>query len=107
MIYVHDTIKFRSLVKLPISFQIYKDMHTKYIKINDYLILSITIYSPEIIIIYRIQTIKYSKYLIKLKRKIIETREPTRWNIIKVEKLNKKNMKLNYKLYLTMNQTLY
>lgn len=25
MIYVHDTIKFRSLVKLPISFQIYKD----------------------------------------------------------------------------------
>lgn len=87
MIYVHDTIKFRSLVKLPISFQIY--LHTKYIKINDYLILPITIYSPEIIIIIYDSESKVFKVLIELKRKIVETTEPARWNIIKLEKLKR------------------
>lgn len=87
MIYVHDTIKFRPLVKLPISFQIY--LYMKYIKINDYLILPITIYSPEIIIIIYDSESKVFKVLIELKRKIVETTEPARWNIIKLEKLKR------------------
>lgn len=92
MIYVHDTIKFRFLVKLPISFQI--NLYTKYMKINDCLILSITIYSPEIIIIIYDSNNKVFKVLIELKRRMIETTEPARWNIIKVEKLKREKYEI-------------
>lgn len=41
-----------------------------------------------------IQTVKYSKYLIKLKRKIVETTETARWNIIKVKKLKQEKYEI-------------
>lgn len=95
MIYVHDTIKFRLLVKLPISFLPNKSIHEIYEdKWLNCLILSITIYSPEIIIIIYDSNNKVFKVLIELKRKMIETAEPARWNIIKVEKLKREKYEI-------------
>lgn len=46
-----------------------------------------------------IQTVKYSKYLIKLKRKIVETTEAARWNIIKVKKLKQEKYEIKLSIY--------
>lgn len=76
MIYVHDTIKFRPLVKLPISFQIY--LHTKDKWLFNFIHILITIYSSELIIIIYDSDSKVFKVFNKIKKKKLLKRQKQR-----------------------------